>query len=226
MARPSLNPIANAQDSALKDPTQLGPGDGTPAVAVTLFEGIRVTPDKTFENCPQLDVLFVPGGSDPVSVLTVGHPGSIPYLDFMIRQAKGAQLVCSVCTGALLLAGTGLLNGDLVTTHWAFKDVLRLFPVRIVDDFRRYVQVASELRARGIRRAWMSLSILCRCCMASTRRGAANWQYNTTRILHSTAVTRLTPKSRMMRRRWRNAWRNGTYPMRRKRCSAGYMNPK
>ena len=128
----------------------IGPGDASGPVAVTSFEGIRVTPDKTFENCPQLDVLFVPGGSDPISVLTVGHPGSNPYLDFLIRQAEGTQLVCSVCTGALLLAGAGLLNGDLVTTHWAFKDVLRLFPVRVVDDYRRYVQSGQRITGAGI----------------------------------------------------------------------------
>ncbi len=128
----------------------IGPGDASGPVAVTSFEGIRVTPDKTFENCPQLDVLFVPGGSDPVSVLTVGHPGSNPYLDFLIRQAEGAQLVCSVCTGALLLAGAGLLNGHLATTHWAFKDVLRLFQVRVVDDYRRFVQSGQRITGAGI----------------------------------------------------------------------------
>jgi cyclohexyl-isocyanide hydratase len=128
----------------------IGPGDACGPIAVTSFEGIRVTPDKTFENCPQLDVLFVPGGSNPVSVLNVGHPGSNPYLDFLIQQAKGAQLVCSVCTGALLLAGAGLLDGHLVTTHWAFKDVLRLFPVRVVDDYRRYVQSGQRITGAGI----------------------------------------------------------------------------
>jgi len=128
----------------------IGPGDASGPVAATSFEGIRVTPDQTFENCPQLDVLFVPGGSDPVSVLNAGHPGRNPYLDFLIDQAKGAQLVCSVCTGALLLAGAGLLDGHLVTTHWAFKDVLRLFPVRVVDDCRRYVQSGQRITGAGI----------------------------------------------------------------------------
>ncbi|MGB0063368.1 MAG: DJ-1/PfpI family protein, partial [Terracidiphilus sp.] len=106
--------------------------------------------DKTFENCPQLDVLFVPGGADPVSVLTAGHPGSNLYLDFLIRQAEGTQLVCSVCTGALLLAGAGLLNGHLATTHWAFKDVLRLFPLCVVDDYRRFVQSGQRITGAGI----------------------------------------------------------------------------
>ena len=128
----------------------IGPGDASGPVAVTSFEGITVTPDKTFENCPQLDVLFVPGGSNPVSVLNVGHPGSNPYLDFLIQQAQGAQLVCSVCTGALLLAGAGLLDGHLATTHWAFKDVLRLFPVCVVDDYRRYVQSGQRITGAGI----------------------------------------------------------------------------
>lgn len=128
----------------------IGPGDASGPVAVNSFEGIRVTPDKTFENCPQLDVLFVPGGSNPVAVLNAGHPGSNPYLDFLIRQAKGAQLVCSVCTGALLLAGAGLLDSHVATTHWAFKDVLRLFSVRVVDDYRRYVQSGQRITGAGI----------------------------------------------------------------------------
>jgi transcriptional regulator GlxA family with amidase domain len=128
----------------------IGSGNASGPIAVTSFEGIRVTPDKTFESCPQLDVIFVPGGSDPVSVLTAGHPGKNPYLDFLIRQSKGAQLMCSVCTGALLLAGAGLLDGHIVTTHWAFKDVLRLFPVHVVDDYRRYVQSGQRITGAGI----------------------------------------------------------------------------
>jgi cyclohexyl-isocyanide hydratase len=128
----------------------VGPGDECGPIVVESFEGIHVTPDETFKTCPQLDVLFVPGGSNPVSVLTVGHLGSNPYLDFLAQQAKGAQLVCSVCTGALLLAGAGLLDGQIVTTHWAFKDVLRLFPVRVVDDYRRYVQSGTRVTGAGI----------------------------------------------------------------------------
>jgi cyclohexyl-isocyanide hydratase len=128
----------------------IGPGSSTGPIPVTSFEGIKITPDLAFENCPQLDVLFVPGGSDPVSVLTVGHVGSNPYLDFLVRQAAGAKLVCSVCTGALLLAGAGLLDGLVVTTHWAFKDVLRLFPVQVVDDYRRYVQSGNTVTGGGI----------------------------------------------------------------------------
>jgi len=118
---------------------------------VTSFEGVNIIPDNTFDDCPQLDVIFVPGSSDPVSVLQAGHPGNNAYLDFLNRQAAGAQWVCSVCTGALLLGGAGLLNGYTVTTHWAFKDVLKLFPgVTVVDDYRRYVQSGNRLTGAGI----------------------------------------------------------------------------
>jgi cyclohexyl-isocyanide hydratase len=119
--------------------------------AVTSFEGVQILPDKTFDDCPQLDVLFVPGSADPISVLRNGHPGRNVYLDFLIRQAAGAQLVCSVCTGALLLGGAGLLSGHTVTTHWAFKEVLRLFTgVTVVDDYRRYVQSGNRITGAGI----------------------------------------------------------------------------
>jgi transcriptional regulator GlxA family with amidase domain len=122
--------------------------DSTP---VESFEGVRLSPRSTFANCPQLDVLFVPGGANPVSeVLLKGHPGGNPYLDFLITQATNAQLVCSVCTGALLLAGAGLLDGCIATTHWAYKEVLALFRCTVVDDYRRYVQSGNRITGAGI----------------------------------------------------------------------------
>jgi len=117
---------------------------------VTSFEGVSILPRTTFDACPQLDLLFVPGGSNPVAVLLKGHPGHNAYLDFLIHQAKHAQLVCSVCTGALLLGGAGLLDGHIATTHWAFKEVLSLFPCKVVPDYRRYVQSGNRITGGGI----------------------------------------------------------------------------
>src|SRR5260370_32029293 len=120
------------------------------AVENTSFEGVSILPRTTFDDCPQLDVIFAPGGSDPVAVLSIGHLGNNPYLDFLKRQAEKAQLICSVCTGALLLGGAGLLDGHTVTTHWAFKEVLKLFPCHVVDDYRRYVQSGNRITGAGI----------------------------------------------------------------------------
>jgi transcriptional regulator GlxA family with amidase domain len=117
---------------------------------VKSLEGVKLEPGATFAAAGQLDVLFVPGGSDIDGVLKAGHPGKNAYLDFLIRQAPGCQLVCSVCTGALLLAAAGLLDGHLATTHWAYKQVLQLFPCTVVDDFRRYVQSGNRVTGAGI----------------------------------------------------------------------------
>lgn len=128
---------------------------GPTAATVTSFEGVALTPRKSFSDCVkekiQFDVLFVPGGADPVAVLQQGKPGSNPYLDFLAAQAPGCTLVCSVCTGALLLAGARLLDDHIATTHWAFKSVLSLFPgMKVVDDYRRYVQSGNRITGGGI----------------------------------------------------------------------------
>lgn len=117
---------------------------------VTSFEGVTIATTATFTACPQTDILFVPGGDSPMEVFGQGPPDANPYLQFLRKQAGGAQLVCSVCTGAILLAGAGLLNDHLVTTHWAYKPVLRLFPCHVVDDFRRYVQSGNRVTGAGI----------------------------------------------------------------------------
>jgi cyclohexyl-isocyanide hydratase len=103
-----------------------------------------------FDVDTQYDLLFVPGGADIPSVLDLGPRESNPYLQFLIRQAKGARLVCSVCTGSLLLAAAGLLDKRTATTHWAYKDVLRLFPCHVVGDYRRYVQSGDVITGGGI----------------------------------------------------------------------------
>ena len=130
------------------DRVLIGP---TTTDAVTSFEGIALKPDARFDDPKlELDLLFVPGGADPVSVLEKGHLGSNPYLDFLARRAPNCTLVCSVCTGALLLAGAGLLDGHIATTHWAFKPVLRLFNCKVVDDYRRYVKSGNRVTGGGI----------------------------------------------------------------------------
>ncbi|MGH9561600.1 MAG: DJ-1/PfpI family protein [Terracidiphilus sp.] len=165
----------------------LGP---TPA-AVTSFEGVALTPRKTFDDCAkehiQFDVLFVPGGANPIAVLKQGHLGSNPFLDFLAAQAAGCTLVCSVCTGALLLAGAKLLDGQIATTHWAFKSVLSLFPgVTVVDDYRRYVQSGNRITGGGISsgldEALYIVSLLYGTDQA--RRGQLAMQYNPQPIFH------------------------------------------
>lgn len=153
---------------------------------VTSFEGVRIEPRTDFAGCPQLDVLFVPGASDAPSVLKAGHVGENPYLDFLITQAQGAKLVCSVCTGALLLGAAGLLDGHTVTTHWAFQDVLRLFPCTVVNDYRRYVQSGNRITGAGISSgldiAMYIVSLLYG--VGAARQGQLSMQYNPQPAFH------------------------------------------
>lgn len=96
---------------------------------VRCFNGLRVLPDKTVEECPQLDILVIPGGQGrkPAAQNTV-------LLDFIKRQHEGSQYTCSVCTGAFLLAEAGLLTGRKATTyHTAFAELAAFSEVTLVN---------------------------------------------------------------------------------------------
>lgn len=96
--------------------------------------GLILQPTDTFAECPQLDVVCVPGGSGMNALLTDAET-----LDFLRRQAAHARYVTSVCTGALVLGAAGLLKGKRAATHWMsmeFLPALGAIPVheRVVVD--------------------------------------------------------------------------------------------
>jgi cyclohexyl-isocyanide hydratase len=86
---------------------------------VRAITGMRILPDTTFADCPQLDVICVPGGSGVAALMEDAE-----VLDFLRGQVAGARYVTSVCTGALVLGAAGLLKGKKATTHWASHDFL------------------------------------------------------------------------------------------------------
>lgn len=107
------------------------------------MKGLRFLPDATLEEAPQLDVLHIPGGfgvdaamQDPV------------LMAWIKRQAMGAQLVFTVCTGALLLGATGLLRGRRATTHWASHHLLPILGAIPVDE--RVVEDGPFMTAAGV----------------------------------------------------------------------------
>ena len=81
-----------------------------------------LTPTVTFADCPQLDVICVPGGMGTDDMVNDGE-----VLDFLRRQAVGAKYITSVCTGSLVLGAAGLLRGYRATTHWTAMDLLAPF---------------------------------------------------------------------------------------------------
>jgi cyclohexyl-isocyanide hydratase len=84
--------------------------------------GLSLVPTRTFENCPSLDLICVPGGVSGV----IGAIGDRETVEFVRNQAGAAKYVTSVCTGAFVLGVAGLLKGRRVTTHWAYTDLLPL----------------------------------------------------------------------------------------------------
>jgi len=83
---------------------------------------LTLTPTISFADCPQLDVICVPGGLGTDDMVNDDE-----MLDFLRRQAKGAQYITSVCTGSLVLGAAGLLRGYRAATHWTAMDFLKEF---------------------------------------------------------------------------------------------------
>jgi cyclohexyl-isocyanide hydratase len=80
---------------------------------------LTLTPTVSFADCPQLDVICVPGGAGTDDMINDEE-----MLEFLQRQAAGAKYITSVCTGSLVLGAAGLLKGYRATTHWTAMDFL------------------------------------------------------------------------------------------------------
>jgi cyclohexyl-isocyanide hydratase len=106
--------------------------------------GLSLVPTHTFENCPRLDLICVPGGSTGV-VQAIGDRETI---DFIRRQSTSAKYVTSVCTGTFILGAAGLLNGRRATTHWAFTELLPL--VGATHEKARIVKDGNVVTAGGV----------------------------------------------------------------------------
>ena len=91
--------------------------------------GLQLQPDVDFAHAPQFDVIVVPGGPGQTDLMEDEQ-----VLAFLRTQAAGASLVTSVCTGSLLLAAAGLLDGYKATCHWLSIDQLAQFGVEVVDE--------------------------------------------------------------------------------------------
>jgi len=83
--------------------------------------GMMIVPTVTYADCPQLDVVMVPGGPGQQDLME-----DAVVLKFLQRQAATARYVTSVCTGSLVLAAAGLLKGKRATCHWAAIEHLAL----------------------------------------------------------------------------------------------------
>ena len=108
--------------------------------------GLSVNPNYSIENCPRPDILLVPGG---FGTRTQIHNERL--LQWIRAQSRQVELLLSVCTGALLLAKAGLLDGLSATTHWAAMEELRAVApnTRLCPD-ERYVDNGKIVLSAGV----------------------------------------------------------------------------
>ncbi|OQO93958.1 thiamine biosynthesis protein ThiJ [Saccharomonospora piscinae] len=105
---------------------------------------LRIEPDRTFDEVPEPFGIVVPGGLVP----TLRALTDETLLGWLRRVSSGADVVGSVCTGALILGAAGLLDGRRATTHWAFLDLLEVFGA--VPVSQRWVADGPVFTAAGV----------------------------------------------------------------------------
>lgn len=81
--------------------------------------GLKLQPDYIFENCPPLDLFIVPGGWGTRTEVNHGE-----FIQKILNLSQKSYITATVCTGSSLLGKTGLLDGQLATTHWRTYDFL------------------------------------------------------------------------------------------------------
>jgi cyclohexyl-isocyanide hydratase len=105
---------------------------------------VSILPTATFDDCPRdLDVLFVPGGLGTADVLE-----DAVALQFLADRGSRAKYVTSVCSGSIILAAAGLLDGYRAATHWSAHEVLAAYGVEVARD--RVVVDRGRLTGGGV----------------------------------------------------------------------------
>lgn len=116
------------------------------AEPVLARSGFSVNPRYTLETSPPTDIIVVPGGYG-----TRAEMDNRTVLEWIARRAPEAEIVLSVCTGSILLAAAGLLDGLSATTHHSAFDLLEATaPKARVERTKRLVDNGRLVLAAGI----------------------------------------------------------------------------
>lgn len=143
---------------------------------VTARNGLSVNPNFSFADCPQANILVIPGGYGTRALLN-----NQIVLGWINEQAVNAELIMSVCTGSLLLGKAGLLDGLSATTHFNAMDELRkAAPNSQVCPDQRIVDNGRVLTSAGISAGIdLSFYIVARLLGREVAEQTAHWmEYN------------------------------------------------
>ena len=113
---------------------------------VRMSSGIELIAKRSYKNVRRIDTLFVAGG-----IGCSAASADEDLVRWIRRQSGRVQRVASVCTGALLLAKAGVLNGHKATTHWAYCDILAHdYPRVDVDEDAIFVREGNLYTSAGV----------------------------------------------------------------------------
>ena len=123
--------------------------------SIVARNGLKVTPDYTFDTMPKADIVLIPGGggytSDGIAFGSRREMNNPVVLEWVKKQATQVELLLSVCTGALILGQAGLLNGLKATTHFMALDSLQAISAEIeVVEKVRYVDNGTVILSAGV----------------------------------------------------------------------------
>ena len=114
--------------------------------SISAENGLQLSASYTLDNCPTLDYLVIPGGAG-ARVLS-SNPQFISWLQ---QRASTADKILSICTGAYLLAHSGLLDGLSLATHWRFAaDLQAKYPKVQVSAAALYVNAGKFYSSGGM----------------------------------------------------------------------------
>jgi transcriptional regulator GlxA family with amidase domain len=108
-------------------------------------KGLRVLPDHSFDDHPDIDVVLVPGGMGTRK--EVDNP---TVMQWLADVGSKAEWVTSVCTGSLLTVASGLAKDRRVATHWSFEDTLDQRPDCTVVRDARWVRDGNVVSSQGV----------------------------------------------------------------------------
>jgi transcriptional regulator GlxA family with amidase domain len=128
---------------------------GLEAKNYTDGKGLTIKADYSLEDIKSPDILLIPGGQGIDSLLNDNR-----LLDWIRNAHKTSKWTTSVCSGALLLASSGILDNKTATTHWNRKEQLRQYGVNVVDE--RYHKDGKIITSAGVSAGIdMALYLLC-----------------------------------------------------------------
>jgi cyclohexyl-isocyanide hydratase len=105
--------------------------------------GLALLPTHTFADCPQVDIVMVPGGPGQTALMQDKE-----VIRWLASQGAAASWVTSVCSGSLLLGAAGMLNGYRAASHWNYREHLPMFGAQI--DTTRVARDRNRITGGGV----------------------------------------------------------------------------